>query len=174
MDDFLNRLKLQATQVNQSIGQTRLAIISSVDPTTYTVRVLIQPEDVLSGWLPVSTVWAGAGWGLVCLPSIGDQVIVLWQEGDAEHGIVIGRLWSTVALPPLGSVGELWLMHKSGCSLKLLNDGSIASSAPRWTHTGDLCVQGDVYDEVGSLSRLRTHYNAHVHPPENASPVPLD
>ena len=28
---------------------------------------------------------------------------------------------------------------------------------------GDLHVEGDVYDQVGSLSRLRDHYDAHTH-----------
>ncbi len=28
---------------------------------------------------------------------------------------------------------------------------------------GDLHVAGDVYDAAGSLSRLRGHYDAHIH-----------
>ena len=174
MDDFLNHIKAQAARINQGTGQTRMAVVSSVDPASYTVRVLLQPENVLSGWLPVASVWVGAGWGMVCSPSVGDQVIVLWQEGDAEHGIIIGRLWSSAIPAPSASVGELLLVHQTGTHLKFLNDGSISSSSSRWNHTGDLYVDGDVYDSTGSLSRLRSHYNQHVHPPQDSLPTPTD
>lgn len=174
MDRFLNLIKAQAARMDQSSAQPRLGIVSSVDPSAFTVRVTIQPEGVLSGWLPVATPWVGAGWGLACPPSPGDQVLVLWQEGDAEHGIVIGRLWSSQAPAPGAPCGELWLFHKTGSFIKLLNDGSIASGGATWTHRGDLRVGGDVYDSHGSLSGLRDHYDEHTHPPSSAPPTPLD
>ena len=174
MDGFLNHVKAQASQMDQGWAQPRLAVVSSVDPATFTVRVMVQPEGVLSGWLPVTSAWVGAGWGLACLPATGDQVLVVWQEGDAEHGIVVGRLWSNAVMPPQAPVGEFWLVHKTGSFLKLHNDGSIESSAAMWRHTGDLHVSGDVFDQHGALSALRGHYNMHVHPPSGAGPEPLD
>ncbi len=174
MDDFLNQLKAQASQLDQGWAQPRLGLVASVDPTTFTARVLIQPEAVLSGWLPIGSAWVGAGWGLACLPSPGDQVLVIWQEGNAEHGIVVCRLWSNVAAPPPAPAGELWLQHQTGSYLKFKNDGTITSSAGTWVHTGDLHVSGNVSDGHGSLSDLRLHYNEHVHPPAGAPPAPLD
>ncbi len=174
MDNLLNLIKADATRQDQAWAQPRLAVVSSVDPTNFTARVLIQPEGVLSGWLPVATGWVGSGWGLACPPNTGDQVIVIWQEGDSEHGVVIGRLWSSVAAPPATPVGELWLVHRSGSFIKLQNDGSIASSAPSWTHQGDLHVSGDVYDNHGAMSALRAHYDEHVHPPGDVPPEPQD
>ena len=174
MDGFLNQVKAHAAQMDQGWAQPRLAVVTSVDPATFTVRVMVQPEGVLSGWLPVTSAWVGAGWGLACLPSTGDQVLVVWQEGDAEHGIVVGRLWSNAVMPPQAPVGEFWLVHKTGSFLKLHNDGSIESSAATWMHTGDLHVTGNVFDQHGSLAALRGHYNMHVHPPSNAGPEPMD
>jgi len=174
MDGFLNRLKAQAAQQDQGWAQPRLGVVTSVDPATFTARVTIQPEGVLSGWLPIASPWVGAGWGLACPPSPGDQVLVLWQEGDAEHGIVVSRLWSNASAPPAAPVGELWLQHKSGSFLKLHNDGSIESQAGTWTHHGDLHVTGNVFDSHNSLADLRTHYNEHVHPPSNTPPSPAD
>ncbi len=174
MDAFLNHLKAQAAQLDQGWAQPRLAVVQSVDPATFTVRVAVQPEGVLTGWLPVTSAWVGAGWGLACLPAAGDQVLVIWQEGDAEQGIVIGRLWSNIMQPPAAPVGEFWLVHKSGSFLKLHNDGSIESAAATWTHAGDLRVSGNVYDQHGSLAALRGHYNMHVHPPSSAGPEPTD
>jgi hypothetical protein len=63
-------------------------------------------------------------------------------------------------MPPAAPVGEFWLVHASGSFLKLRNDGTIQMK-------GDLHVAGDVYDQTGSLSRLRNHYNVHIHPIRN-------
>ena len=84
-------------RLDQGGSQPRLATVTSVNPTAATVRVTLQPEGVLSGWLPVLSPWIGAGWGMYCPPSTGDQVLVIAQEGDAEHGIIIGRAFSDAA-----------------------------------------------------------------------------
>ena len=165
MDTFLNVLKAQSTALDQGGGQPRLALVSSVDPASYTARVLFQPEGVLSGWLPVLSSWVGAGWGLACPPSPGDQVLVVPQEGDAEHGIIIGRLWSTSSLPPGAASGELWLVHSSGSFLKLLNDGTVSGKAASWTLTGDVQVDGKVVvsgDVVGAGISLQSHLHGGV------------
>ena len=78
------------------------------------------------------------------------------QEGEAEHGLIIGCAFSSSQTPPTVPAGEFWLMHKSGSFVKLQNDGTIQVQ-------GDLHVAGDVYDRQGSLSRLRVHYNGHTH-----------
>ena len=163
MDDFLNALKAQAAGMEQRIGQPRFGVVSSVDPARATARVVLQPEGVLSGWLPVLSPWIGAGWGMVCPPSPGDQVLVLWQEGEAEHGVIVGRAFSDTQAAPKAASGELWLVHKSGTYVKLRNDGSIASGGGGWTHDGDLHVTGNVFDHHGSLDALRGHYNGHSH-----------
>ena len=156
MDRFLNLIKQHAGALDQGGSQPRFATVTSVNPTAATARVTLQPEGVLSGWLPVLSPWIGAGWGMCCPPSPGDQVLVLAQEGDADHGIIVGRAFSNTQPPPATPVGELWLIHNSGSFIKLQNDGSIQMH-------GDLHVAGDVYDQQGSLSRLRGHYDAHTH-----------
>ena len=156
MDRLLNALKAQSGAQDATAGQTRFGVVTSVDPDAGTVRVTLQPEGVLSGWLPLLSPWVGAGWGMSCPPSPGDQVMVLPQEGDAEHGLVVARAWSKGAAAPATPVGELWLTHKSGSFIRLLNDGTVAVR-------GDLHVDGDVYDRHGSLAQLRDHYNGHRH-----------
>jgi hypothetical protein len=174
VDRFVNLMKQHAARLDLGVGQARFGLVSSVNPGQGTARVTIQPEGVLSGWLPILSPWVGAGWGLSCPPSPGDQVLVVWQEGDGENGVIVGRAWSEQATPPGGAAGELWMVHRSGSFLRLMNDGSIASQAPSWTHHGDLHVSGDVYDGHGPMSALRNHYNVHVHPPDGARPVPTD
>ena len=156
MQQLLNVIKQHAGSLDQGGSQPRFGTITSVNPAAATARAKLQPEGVLTGWLPVLSPWTGAGWGLHCPPSPGDQVLVLAQEGDAEHGIIIGSSWSAVMPPPVAPVGEFWLVHKSGSFIKLQNDGTIQMH-------GDLHVVGEVYDRLGPLSRLRGHYNAHTH-----------
>lgn len=156
MERFLNALKLYAHDMDQAQGRPRFATVVSVDTKTATARVMLQPENVLTGWLPVLSAWTGAGWGMICLPSPGDQVFVIGQEGDADNGVIIGSGFSAKRTPPQAPAGELWLVHSKGTSLKLTNDGSIQI-------VGDLHVSGDVFDSHGPMSRLRSAYDSHTH-----------
>ncbi len=156
MDRLLNAFKAHSGTQDAAAGQPRFGKVTSVDPSLGTVRVQLQPEGVLTGWLPVLSPWVGAGWGLSCPPSPGDQVLVLPQEGNAEHGVVVARAWSQDAPAPNTPVGEIWITHRSGSYLRLLNDGTVVVK-------GDLHVVGDVYDKHGSLAQLRGHYNQHTH-----------
>lgn len=167
MHRLLNTLKAQAASLDRSIGQPRFGVVASVDPARYAARVSLQPEGVLTGWLPVLSCWAGAGWGAVCLPAPGDQVLVVPQEGDAEHGVIVGSSYSDGVRAPAAPAGELWLVHRSGSSLRLGNDGTIRIA-------GDLHVDGDVHDRQGSLARLRGHYDVHVHGGPGSPPNPQD
>ncbi len=168
MDRFLNVLKAQAAALDRVQAQPRFGIVTSTDPIGGTARVQLQPENVLSGWLPVLSPWTGAGWGMSCPPTPGDQVLVLAQEGDAQHGIIVGRAFSLSQPPPPAPAGELWVVHASGSFLKLSNDGTIHINGPvsvtgSLTVSGNIAAGGDVSDYHAALSALRTHYNGHVH-----------
>lgn len=171
IDRLSNAIKSHAANLDLSNGQIRFGTITSVNFNNSTARVTIQPDGVLSGWLPVLSQWVGNGWGMVCPPSPGDQVLLVPQEGDIEHGIIIGRSFSNKQQPPAAPIGEFWLVHQTGSFLKLCNDGTIRVN-------GDVHVNGNVYDQHGSMADLRSHYNSHTHhvPPNNISsiPSPLD
>lgn len=156
MRNILDALKTQAGLVDRTLGQPRFGTVTSFDTANYTARVLLQPEGTVTGWLPVLSAWTGPGWGMIVPLAAGDQVLVLPQEGDAEHGVIVGRAFSNICPAPPATAGEFWIIHPSGSCLKLKNDGTV-------TIAGDLHVAGDVYDRHGSLSHLRGSYNAHVH-----------
>jgi hypothetical protein len=154
---FLNALKAQAGALDAARGQPRFATVVSVDPARHAARVALQPEGVISGWLPVLSPWVGAGWGMAVPPQPGQQVLVLPQDGEGEHGVVVGAAWSDASASPGAPVGEIWLVHQSGSFVKLQNDGTVRVG-------GDLYVSGDIYDRHGSFDRLRENYNSHTHP----------
>lgn len=166
MDRFWNVVKAQAGGLDGSAGVARFGLVSSFDPAAYAARVLVQPENILSGWLPIVSAWVGAGWGIAAPLTPGDQVLVLAQEGDAEHGVILGCVWSAVDKPMATPSGELWIQHQSGSFLKLLNDGTIALHAPVVNVKGNLVVSGDISDLNGAhgvLAALRNAHDTHTH-----------
>lgn len=166
MEHFLNLIKAGASGLDGRTGAARFGLVSSFDPDAYAARVLLQPENVLTGWLPVLSPWVGAGWGLAVPLVQGAQVLVVAQEGDAEQGVVVGAIWSAVDKPMAAPAGELWMRHQSGSFIKLLNDGTIALQAAQVNVTGNLVVSGDISDvngAHGTLAALRGAHDQHVH-----------
>jgi hypothetical protein len=49
MDRFVNALKSEAGRLDQIQAQPRFGLVASVDAINATVRVMMQPESVLSG-----------------------------------------------------------------------------------------------------------------------------
>ncbi len=167
MEAFWNAVKARAAALDGMSAQARFGVVASFDSSAYAARVMMQPENLLSGWLPVLAGWIGAGWGMAAPLSPGDQVMVLAQEGDAEQAVVVGRVWSNAQPPPAAPVGKLWLVHQTGAFIKLHNDGTIAMQASTVTIAGDLMVSGEISDlggAHGSLDNLRQAYDRHVHP----------
>jgi type VI secretion system secreted protein VgrG len=59
-----------------------------------------QGDENASCWIRTSQSWAGAGWGSMCLPRIGQEVIVDFLEGDPDRPIVTGRVYHGANRPP--------------------------------------------------------------------------
>jgi phage baseplate assembly protein gpV len=173
MEHFLNAMKAQAAALDRGQGQARFGVVASTDAARHAVRVRLMPEGVLSGWLPVLTPWAGAGWGMFCAPVPGTQVLVVAQEGEAEHGVVVGAAFSDPRPPPAASPGEVVLRHQSGAEIRLAADGTVRIAGNVHVQ-GDMIVSGAVRDHHGTLGALREHYNAHSHPGAEGPPFPLD
>lgn len=51
-------------------------------------------NDNSSCWIRVSQGWAGAGYGLLNLPRVGQEVLVEFFEGDPDRPVVTGRVFS--------------------------------------------------------------------------------
>lgn len=63
-------------------------------------------DDKSSCWIRVSQLWAGAGWGAMYIPRIGQEVIIDFLEGDPDCPIIIGRVYHGTNKPPYGLPGE--------------------------------------------------------------------
>ena len=171
----MNQMRRAAQEAAQSQAVTRHGTISSYDPDNHAVKVELQPDGTLTGWIPLKTIWAGNGWGMFFAPAIGTAVEVDFQEADGGVGSAGLSFFNDVERPLSVPSGEAWLVHKSGASVKLTNDGAIAlddgqgaslellggniTSAGTWMHTGKITASEDVV--AGSIS-LKMHMHGGV------------
>jgi type VI secretion system secreted protein VgrG len=57
-------------------------------------------DENSSCWIRVSQPWAGAQWGAIWTPRIGQEVLVEFFEGDPDQPIITGRVYNAQQMPP--------------------------------------------------------------------------
>jgi type VI secretion system secreted protein VgrG len=57
-------------------------------------------DENSSCWMRVAQMWAGAQWGALSIPRIGQEVMVDFIEGDPDRPIVTGRVYNADNMPP--------------------------------------------------------------------------
>jgi len=124
MRQILNAVRREVALMMQNIATVRMGIVDSYDPVTHTAKVKFQPDDTLSGWLPIGSARVGVNCGLVFAPNIGDQVEVRFLEGVHEAGVIGLRFYSDQDPPPNVPAGESWFINEQGSGWKFHNDGS--------------------------------------------------
>jgi len=53
-----------------------------------------------SCWVRVSQIWAGAKWGGIHIPRIGQEVVVSFLEGDPDRPLITGSVYNANCMPP--------------------------------------------------------------------------
>lgn len=148
--DIKNASKLAVSQMVASMPQPRRGTVQSFDPARMLARVLIEPEGLLSGWIPVLTPMAAAGHGVLAAPEIGAQVVVLPVDGSAQSFVVLGAHFSVPDPPPAGyAVGDILLITNGGGSVHVTAAGAITVAAPGGAQialatNGTITVTGNV------------------------------
>lgn len=84
-----------------------LAEVTSLDDPDALARVQVRllAADGVDGqdaplWARVAASFAGADRGAWWMPDIGDEVLVIFVQGDARHPVIVGGLWNGAAAPP--------------------------------------------------------------------------
>jgi type VI secretion system secreted protein VgrG len=57
-------------------------------------------DEKSSCWIRVAHGWAGKEWGFICIPRIGQEVIVSFLEGDPDRPIITGSVYNQDQMPP--------------------------------------------------------------------------
>jgi type VI secretion system secreted protein VgrG len=53
-----------------------------------------------SCWIRVAQGWAGKQWGFICIPRIGQEVVVSFLEGDPDRPLITGSVYNADQMPP--------------------------------------------------------------------------
>jgi len=190
-----NAQRENALNAGNDRSAPREAIITSYDPATHAVKVALQPADpdnpTESNWMKLGTIGVGNGFGLAIGPNIGDMVLVVFSDGDAATGSIVGRFFNAEDQAIPVPSGEIWAVHKSGSSLKFLGNGDVQMNVVGnyvETVTGTtsrtaaahqvmgpvmmdktLTVGQDIIDNTttgntDTMKGMRTIFNEHTHP----------
>jgi len=91
-------------------------------------------DEVESAWARIAAPGAGPGRGIYWLPEVNDEVLVAFEQGDANRPYVLGGLWNGQDRPPLandqalanGAVQRRVLKTRAGHTVTLV-DGDEAA-----------------------------------------------
>lgn len=59
-----------------------------------------QLDQSSSCWVRVGQPWAGSGFGMVQIPRIGDEVVIIFLDGDPDRPLIISRVYNAANMPP--------------------------------------------------------------------------
>ena len=125
MDDLLNIVRREVFRVLATVQQGRSGEVTSYDPDKHAVKVRLQPDGVITDWIPIETSHTGNGFGVLAAPQIGDQVKIGFQEGDLDTPRITGRIHSDEQKPPRLEAGEMLHKHASGSTVFFDKDGNV-------------------------------------------------
>ncbi|WP_257818632.1 type VI secretion system Vgr family protein [Burkholderia glumae] len=55
-----------------------------------------------SCWVRVGQPWAGRGFGMIQIPRIGDEVVVIFLDGNPDRPLIISSVYNSANMPPWG------------------------------------------------------------------------
>lgn len=130
--DFIRR-QVETLLVRMHPSETMVA--TSYNPQSHAVRGIVVPHGVETGWVPISTPMAGAGYGVVVGPEIGsgdgldgNVFHMTFEQGDQNLPRAHGRTFSAQDPPPVAQSGEVVMQGKWGGGVKLAVDKSVTIS----------------------------------------------
>jgi len=158
IEHIKNLIRIEAHRVISIFAKPRWGIVNAYDPAHHSVRVEIQPSGKITGWMPLGSIWIGNGWGCYATPNLGDKIDIHYQQDDPNAPYACMRFFSGIQ-PLAVQSGEFWLVHQSGASLKLTNDGKASLNSTTEVDIGNLAT---------TLHKLVTDafqalFNGHTH-----------
>ncbi|GCE82512.1 phage baseplate assembly protein V [Komagataeibacter diospyri] len=142
--------RMIAASMAGTLAQPRFGLVSAVDPVNHAVKVLVQPSDIETGWLPYAALQVGS-LRIACPPDIGAHVLMVPIEADAEHGVAACPIYDAVMMPPISPAtgkaaqpGELLVVAGTGAPPASggAAPGTPAGNAPWWHLTVDAIHSG--------------------------------
>jgi hypothetical protein len=148
MDDFLNIIRREAERVvDRRATGIRVGLVTSYDPVKHAVKLNLQPEGTPTGWLPLSTIGVGNGFGMYVGATTNHAYLAYFHEGDLEAGIIIGRIPTDDEIPVTTQAGETIIKSPTGSLISLLQNGSVTiqdkgGASVAFDGSGDITMTG--------------------------------
>lgn len=98
--DVFNDEESPATD-SRRLGLVRGEVTDILD-LTMQGRVQVKlPTLGIEPWATVCAPFAGDGYGMWCMPQVGDTVMVAFEHGDPDWPVVVGSVWDVTKRPPI-------------------------------------------------------------------------
>lgn len=123
-------------QMDDQTTFAQVGIVTAIDTENYRVKVWFPLLEKESDFIRVTSQYVGAGWGIVALPHVGQEVLVVFANGELNEGHVIGCSYSEGADAPPPSE-EVAMVHESGSQFRFHANGDISLQA-----VGTLTLKG--------------------------------
>lgn len=120
----LMRREIERT-VQKLVKRPRLGLVESYDPDKHAVKVRMQPEGTLTGWIPLTAMAIGNQFGVLYAPNVKDQVELHFEGGDQMSARVVTRHFSKVDKAPKIEAGEYVQIHSTGSQIRQSKDGTV-------------------------------------------------
>ncbi len=125
MDEWLDIIRREAANIVASRQLKSTLVATSYDPATHSVKGILVPHGVETGWVRLAAIHAGNGFGIVMGPTPGDakkldgdQFDIEFDAGDPNTIVARHRQHSKQDAPPAVKSGEMLIQHKSGHYVK--------------------------------------------------------
>lgn len=137
-----------------ALAAAHLARVTSVDDPEGLARVKVElynfdTDRDVSIWARVAVPFAGGDRGAFFIPSVGDEVLVVFVNGDSRAPIVVGGLWNGADQPPesiSGRVDRWTLTGKAGTRIAIVEESDATATIECSTPGG---VTLTMTDEAG-------------------------
>lgn len=125
-NDWFEQIKYY---VHAAVGQSLSVIegtVTSRQLSPPSVKVMLEPYGIETGWIRVGVPYAGVGYGFLAIPPDGQAVKVIFDMGDKNSASVVCDVYNDVDTPPtLSDIDDCVFQHKSGSKLYFHVSGDV-------------------------------------------------
>lgn len=137
IEHWLSMIRREVERTMRKLIKTpRIGLVVNYDPKRFAVKVQLQPEGTITGWIPLTAVAIGNQFGVLHAPNIKDQVEVHFGEGDQLAARVMTRHFSKVDVAPELQAGEYAQIHQTGSQIRQSADGTVRIAGAGDVSTG--------------------------------------
>jgi uncharacterized protein involved in type VI secretion and phage assembly len=131
VENLRHVIRIEVERVLRLQLQPRLGNVIAYDNSgqQHAARVLLQPEGIETGWIPVHSHFVGNGYGEVVPLTLGQQVKVGFPEYGSNQGVVESQVYDARNQIPVAAkdaqAGEWIRVSGTGSLVAATNDGVI-------------------------------------------------